>query len=183
MKIGILCSSKDHYPKETKEICEFLSEEKFDLVFGASSTGMMGICYDTFHEKGRKMEGATVKEYQQDLQNLPYAQPYICETTFDRIKLIMNLSDVILLLPGGTGTLSEFFSLLEEVRTIGQKGKLLLYSLPYKNGHYFDFIKEMMDRMIMDGYNSSDIKEYYDIIEDKEKLKQKILRRKENERI
>ena len=170
MKIFVACSSKSHYEDIIEEISNALAQQGHDLVFGASSTGMMGICMKEFQEEKRNIISATVERYKDDLINIPSTEEYLCDTTFDRLKLLYQKADIILFLPGGSGTMGELFGILEEVRTIDIKNKLIIYNVPYKEGYFYDFFEELMDRFIKDNYNDESIKEYYKMVYSKEEL-------------
>ena len=174
MKIFIACSSRNHYEEITKDIAFLLAQRGHDLVFGASSTGMMGKTLEAFSKQNRKITSVTVDRYVEDLKNIPSTKEVICETTFERLKTLYQEADVILVLPGGSGTVSELFSILEEVRTIEQKNKLWIYDVPYQNESYYDFFEALLNRFIKDDYNDESIKDYYKIIHSKEELLERI---------
>ena len=77
-------------------------------------------------------------------------------------------------MPGGSGTMGELFGILEELRTVDIKNKLFIYNLPYKDGYFFDFFEELMNRFIEDHYNDENIKKYYKIVYSKEELLERI---------
>lgn len=168
MKILICASSRDEIRKDyielTKEVCEIISQKGYDLIFGAASTGMMGEEIKHFHN----IDSYTVKKYVDDLKNIPSTNEYILDTTFDRTKEMYNNTDKIIVLPGGTGTLSELFSILEENRSISNPKELIIYN--YKN--YYDKVLEIIDDAVNNNFNSNDIKTYYKVIDNLDKLKE-----------
>lgn len=112
MKIFIGCGSNPKISDElkgmTKSVCELIASYGYDLVYGAYNEGMMGVCYDTFKSYGRNVYGINISKYDTGGDYEVY------DTSFDRLKRICEISDKLLILPGGIGTYSELFGLLEE---------------------------------------------------------------------
>ena len=159
MKLMICSSSRDEinekYKNITKELCEKLKEYNFDLVFGAASTGMMGIETKYFNN----IYSYTTEKYIEDLKNINSKEEYIVDTSFDRTKKMFNDSDIILLLPGGTGTLSELFGILEENRSIKNPKPFIIFNYD----KYYDNVFNIIENAINNNFNSNDIKNYYEI--------------------
>ena len=88
------------------------------------------------------------------------------DTTFDRTKEIYNNSDKLLFLPGGTGSLSEILSMLEEKRTISSNKEIIIYN---QDGYYYDLIK-FITKLIKNKFNDISILNYIKIFNDKDDL-------------
>lgn len=168
MNIFIGCSSSvniaEEYLKLTKSLTSKLTELPLNLVFGASSSSMMGICYQAF--KSKKITAVTVKEYQEDLKNLPLAESLIVDNTFQRINKIFELSDIFLILPGGSGTLAEFFSLLEEFRTSKPDKLFLIYN--YRG--YYNQLLALLDNIIEQKFATEELKKYFHVINEEDEI-------------
>ena len=121
MRVTISSSSNDlineEYKESARKVCDFLASSGCDLNWGSGSSSIMGICYDEFSKFNRGIYGYTSPKYADDIENLPNASHRIFDTTFDLKKNIFGDADIVVLLPGGTGTISEFFAYLEEVRS------------------------------------------------------------------
>lgn len=111
----------------TKDVCELLASLGYDLVYGAYNEGMMGVCFNTFKEYNRDVYGINITKYVTDGDYEVY------DTSFERLKRICEISDKFLILPGGIGTYSELFGLLEE-----RVKPVILYNF---NGFYDDLIR------------------------------------------
>lgn len=136
MKVFIGCSSKDDidkkYIEEASSICDYLAKNNYDLVYGSYNHSMMGVCYNIFNKHHREVIGVSLEKYRTNSED-----KYIyVNTSFDRIKYIYRVSDIFLILPGGIGTLSEIFSILEEFKNDSNNKLLILYN--YNN--FFDEI-------------------------------------------
>ena len=131
MKIFIGCGSNpkisDELKLAAKDVCKVIAGLGYDLVYGAYNEGMMGVCFNTFKEYNRDVYGINITKYVTDGDYEVY------DTSFERLKRICEISDKFLILPGGIGTYSELFGLLEE------KAKpVIIYNY---RGFYDDLIK------------------------------------------
>ena len=140
MKIFIGSSSSDEINDEYKIVTQYLTEElskENDLVFGSTNRGLMGICYNSFLNNNRKIYGVCYEMYKDDLKNLKLDETYIVKTLEESNRLLADLSDIILFLPGSFGTLSEFIDILEEKRTGIHNKEMILFNI---NGFYDNLI-------------------------------------------
>ncbi len=163
MKIAICSSSSnlidDKYKETARKVTKLLASKDYDLVWGSASYSIMGICYEEFSKQGRKIYGFTTEKYIDDLKNLNLATHKVCSSTFEMKSEIFNNSDVILFLPGGTGTISEIFSYLEEVRSNDVSKPLIIYN----DNNHFDMTISLIDDMVKRNFNSKNIYDYFKI--------------------
>lgn len=158
MKIFIGASSKkfinDKYTIEASDIATNLANSGYDLIIGGvMKDGMLGRIYEAFSECKRNITVNTLKEYNEDFTKYPEYTKNYYKTTFDRTIALYNMADVILLLPGGTGTMAELFSMLEEHRTIKSQKEIIIYN---QDGYYYKILELIMD-MIKNKFNDPDI--------------------------
>lgn len=170
LKIFIGSSSRDtidhKYLEEAREISQILSKDNCALVFGAASFGMMGACYQEFHSQHQPIHSYTVEKYEKDLAQLQSDVEIVLPTTFDRTKQLYQDADMIILLPGGTGTIAEIFGILEENRTIDSPKKVVLYNF---NG-YYDKLLELVHYCVNEKFNDSSIYDYFMIANTREEV-------------
>ena len=163
MKVTIGCSSNDNiddvYKKNSKEIIDYLANQNCDLNWGCASTSIMGICYREFLKGKREIYGFTTSKYASDINNLKGASSVVCDSTFDLKKNLFD-TDLIVMLPGGTGTISEFFTFLEEIRSNDKNVPLIVYN---KDRHY-DLALSLIDDLIDRKFNSQDIYNYFEVV-------------------
>lgn len=144
MKVFIGSSSKEEIDKKCldimKEVAHLLKDE--ELVFGLANSSMMGICYKEF----KKIIGVTTNKYKKDAVLLSKSKNTVVDTSIDRLKYIDSKYDIAIIMPGGIGTLSELFALLEEKRDKGDKRQFIIYNY---NGFYdklIEFIKDLTNQ-------------------------------------
>lgn len=180
--IFIGCSSSneiaDEYLELAKRVSLELANEGYQLTFGIASSGMMGNCYSTFKNNGRDVYSHTVEIYKDDLKNIDSKETKIHDTTFERTKGLYQDADVILFLPGGTGTMAEFFSILEENRSIETAKQVILFNY---NG-YYDGMLDVINYSINTKFNRPDIEQNFEVANDLDEVILKLKGRQENKK-
>lgn len=88
-------------------------------VYGGSSTGMMNALAESVLAAGGKVTGVTVQALK-DKENFhrKLTELHVRPNMHERKQLMVQLSDGFIAMPGGVGTLEEFF----EVYTLAQLG-------------------------------------------------------------
>ena len=143
------------------DVSNVFAEKGFDLLFGAANYSMMGACYKAFIKNNRKVYAYTVPKYERDFKRLPKAKCVRVEDTLLRFRKLYFRSDVIVILPGGVGTVAELFSSIEEYRTSLGNKKILLVN--YKN--YYDELIDWFKSSSKKGFVSKDIFQMFNIAE------------------
>ncbi|MBR6073326.1 MAG: LOG family protein [Bacilli bacterium] len=171
MRVTISSSSRDEidqiYKDEAERVCEYLASTGWDLNWGSGSHGIMGICYNVFNKYNRNIYGYTTRKYADEIDELPNAQHTIYDTTIELKDNFVKDADMLLVLAGGTGSVSEFFTYLEEVRSNDVDTPLILYN----ESHLFDSTIAVINDLISKKFNSESIFEYFKIANSFEEFK------------
>ncbi len=172
MRVTISSSSNDNiderYKQSAVELTSYLADLGCDLNWGSGSNSIMGICYNEFSKKNRKIYGYTSPKYEDELKVLPNASHQMYEDTFDLKKHIFGDADYIIILPGGTGSISEFFAYLEESRSNDKNKKIVLYN----NDHHFDKTIELINDLVERNFNNESIHNFYSVANSFEEFKE-----------
>lgn len=171
MNLFIACSSSDDMPLDTLEmsgsaIQSLATSGNYDLVIGGNSGGLMQFCYNAFHDQKRMITSIVDSKYQNDLRTMDCDLSIITEDTFDRSRQIMLQADALLFMPGGIGTMAEFFGMLEEKRTHEMDKPIILYN----EDRSFDPLLRLMDRIYKDGYANEKERQNYHVVYDQAQL-------------
>ena len=113
MKLFIGSSSCENIPQEYVDDCTNLLEvllKDNDLVFGAYNKGLMGISYDIAKKNHRSVIGICNEFYKDSLKDLECDLEEITTSMVDSTLKIYKNSDALIILPGGFGTIYEFFT-------------------------------------------------------------------------
>jgi uncharacterized protein (TIGR00730 family) len=124
---------KQEYRAEAVRLGQLLGESGLGLVYGGAQVGLMGALADAALEHGSKVLGvipralAGVEVAHQRLTRLVQV-----ETMHERKALMAQEADAFLALPGGYGTLDEFFEIITWAQLdIHQKPCVLVNSTGY----------------------------------------------------
>jgi len=126
-----------------------LTEKGIDLVYGGGSVGVMGLIADAVVNRGGRVTGV-IPQFLLDLEvaHREVTQLIVTENMHQRKKNMADISEGFIILPGGFGTLEEFF----EVLTWLQLG---LHNKPIgvlNVGGYYDSLFTQLDVMVERGF-------------------------------
>jgi uncharacterized protein (TIGR00730 family) len=127
------------------ELAALMAGRDITLIYGGGKVGVMGLLGDAVLQNGGKAIGV-IPQFLMDKEvgHTGLTELHIVENMHQRKQLMNDLCDGIMMLPGGFGTLEEFF----EVLTWLQLG---LHSKPIGvlnvNGFY-DLLLQQMDVMV-----------------------------------
>lgn len=152
-KIAVFCGASlgNHriYADVAVQLAESLVHRGITLIYGGAGVGIMGSLADQV----LKLGGHVVGVMPEDLVRKELAHPNLTElhvvpTMHARKALLAELSDGYLMLPGGSGSLDEFFDIL----TAAQLGyhKKPCGILNVKN--YYDSLISFLDHAVMEGF-------------------------------
>lgn len=123
------------------------------LVYGGGRVGLMGVLADACLAGGGQVVGVIPRHlWDRELGHTGITRMHVVASMHERKSRMAELADAFLALPGGTGTMEEFF----EVWTWGQLG---LHAKPLgllNAGGYFDPLIHFLDHMVDEGFLRGD---------------------------
>lgn len=127
------------------ELAQVLTTQDIRLVYGGGSVGVMGVIANAVLERGGKVTGV-IPQFLMDKEvgHRGLTEMLITKNMHQRKQKMADLSDGFLILPGGFGTLEEFF----EVLTWLQLG---LHNKPIgvlNVGGFYDPLFAQLDKMV-----------------------------------
>ncbi len=152
-KITIYCGSSTgfsiEYSNTAIRVGEFFAKNNIELVYGAGSVGLMGITADACLQLGGRVIGV-IPQFLMDLEvgHKNLSEIYITENMHERKSKMCEISDGVIALPGGYGTLDELFEML----TWSQLG---LHEMPIgllNINNFFDPLLAMVQKMVDEGF-------------------------------
>ncbi|YCA45103.1 TIGR00730 family Rossman fold protein [Bacillus sp. JZ8] len=115
-RIAVFCGSSngatDLYIKEAKKLGEELARRNISLVYGGASVGVMGAVADSVLKFGGHVIGVmpTFLE-EREIAHKNLSELIVVESMHERKAKMAELADGFIALPGGPGTLEEFFEI------------------------------------------------------------------------
>lgn len=106
-----------------ESLAQILTSESITLVYGGGSVGVMGLIADDMLKNHGSVTGV-IPQFLMDKEvgHKGLTQLIITENMHERKKQMADLSDGFIILPGGFGTLEEFFEVLTWLQ-LGLHGK------------------------------------------------------------
>ena len=159
LSVCVYCGSrpgrKPEYMAEAERFGRMLAAEGWRLVYGAGDVGIMGAVARTAMGAGAETFGVIpghlirAEQGRRDLTRL-----VITETMHERKKVMFMNADAIVMLPGGAGSLDEFF----EVLTWAQLGLHAKPIVLIDTLGYWQPLLALLDHAIAEGFAEAALK-------------------------
>ena len=176
--LTVYCASSTRIDESYHEIArrfgELMGERGLDLVYGGGRVGLMGTLAKTCRAHGSRVTGI-ITERLRDLEQLDEEndENLVVRTMRERKALLEDRGDAMVVLPGGFGTLEEFFEILVG-RHLGEHENpiCLLNTLDHHEGEgrYYDPLLSMIDHMVDNRFASEDTRDLFSVHETPEGL-------------
>ena len=156
-KICIFCGSSmgfdPIYRQKAAELGQAMADRQCELLYGGGSVGLMKVIADVMLDNHCKVIG-TITEHLMDMEVGYKAidELIVVDSMAERKKILEDMADAFIAMPGGVGTLDEFF----EVMVLSQ---LRVFDKPvalYNVNGYFDDIVRFLDRATKEGFIHSE---------------------------
>jgi uncharacterized protein (TIGR00730 family) len=115
--MAVFCGSRpganELYVQHAKELGALLASHDISLIYGGGGKGLMGAVADAVMDNGGKVIGVIPELLiQWEAQHLGLTELHVVIDMHARKKMMYELCDAAIVLPGGYGTLDELFELL-----------------------------------------------------------------------
>jgi uncharacterized protein (TIGR00730 family) len=127
------------------QLAQVMVSRDMALVFGGGRVGVMGMIADAILQKGGKAIGV-IPEFlmNKEVGHTGLTELHVVQNMHQRKQMMNDLSDGIMTLPGGFGTLEEFFEVLTWLQLGLHQKPIGILNI---NGFY-DFLLKQMDVMV-----------------------------------
>jgi uncharacterized protein (TIGR00730 family) len=147
--ICVFCGSSvganPKYLAEAKSLGRHMAGRGWGLIYGGTSIGLMGATADAALSGGAEVIGVLPNALQdREIAHRGLTKLHLVGSMHERKASMASLSDAFIALPGGYGTLDEFF----EIVTWAQ---LKLHSKPcvlINTDGYYDFLLRFLDHVV-----------------------------------
>jgi len=115
--VAVFCGSKTGinplYMEHAAELGKYLAMLQLKLIYGGAKEGLMGAVADAVLANGGTVMGVIPKVLTEwEHQHLGLTELAVVPDMHSRKKMMYDLSDAAIILPGGFGTLDELFEML-----------------------------------------------------------------------
>ena len=151
--LGANKGNDDSLERVAKELGQWIGDSGHALVYGGSKTGLMGILAESAVESGGKVTGVEPEMFiQSEVQYDGVTELIVTKDFPDRKRKMIELGDVFIAFPGGTGTLEEIAEVISQTALEQLDAPCILYNL---NG-YYDGLKALLFHMIEMGLSTEE---------------------------
>ncbi|MEL7164152.1 MAG: TIGR00730 family Rossman fold protein [Pseudomonadota bacterium] len=135
------------------------------LVYGAGDVGLMGAVARAVQDAGGETFGVIPEHLvQMEIGKVDLTAYVVTETMHERKKVMIMNADAVMMLPGGAGSLDEFFEALTW-RQLGLHGKpIVLVNI----GGYWDPLRGLLDHVVDQGFADASLLEFLHWADDAE---------------
>ncbi|KPQ07204.1 MAG: putative Rossmann fold nucleotide-binding protein [Rhodobacteraceae bacterium HLUCCA12] len=144
-----------------------LARENWRLVYGAGDIGLMGAVAQAMRAAGGQAMGVIPQHLmQREVARRDLSALVVTETMHERKKVMFTNSDAIIVLPGGAGTLDEFF----EVLTWAQIGLHRKPIVLLDADGYWQPLLALIDHVIARGFADASLRGLFSVASDLDDL-------------
>ena len=164
--ICVFCGSRDgssiKYKQAAIELGALLSQVKFRLVYGGGNAGLMGALASSAQKNNWEIIGiipAHLMEREVGKKNLKNL--IITKDMHERKNLMYNESDAIMILPGGVGTLDEFFEIITWAQLGLHKKSIILLNID----GFWNPLLNLLTHQVKCGFMDKSINKLFSIVD------------------
>lgn len=146
---GASLGNSTEYLNLARTLGRQLGRRGIRLVYGGGRVGLMGAVADSVLAEGGEVIGVIPKHLQEaEIGHNGLTELKIVDSMHTRKRVMFDLSDVFVVLPGGFGTLDETFEIVTW-RQLGLHDKPIV--LVDHNGYWDPFL-DLIDHLIAEGF-------------------------------
>jgi len=165
--ICVFCGSRvgidPAYETAATDLGAMIAAKNWRLVYGAGDVGLMGATARATQDAGGDTFGVIPTHLlDREVGKTDLTRFIVTENMHERKKVMFMNCDAVVVLPGGAGSLDEFFEVLTW-RQLGLHNKPIL--LLNVNG-YWDPLVALIDHVIAQGFADDDIRAFVQVVAD-----------------
>lgn len=150
-RVTVFCGSSfgtdEIYKTQAILLGNKLAEENIGLVYGGANVGLMGAVADGVLEKGGEVFGVLPNFLRsKEIAHDHLTELFLVETMHERKTKMNDLCDGVIALPGGFGTLEEFFEMLTWAQLGLHKKPIAILNIDGFYNSLITFIQTTVDK-------------------------------------
>lgn len=174
-KICVFCGSSmgfnPIFREKAAELGRILADNGCELLYGGGSVGLMRVIADVMMERGCKVTG-TITQHLMNMHvgHAKIDEMIVVETMAERKKVLEDMADGFIVMPGGIGTMDEFFEtyVLSQLRVFDKPVAL------FNVDGYYDGIVQFIDHIAKEGFMRKEHAENLIVSDDPKDLLEKM---------
>lgn len=174
--LAVFCGSKngnnDLFAIHARQLGRLMAGNNFRLIYGGGGRGLMGAVADAAMEAGGSVVGIIPEQLRSwENQHNNITELHVVKDMHSRKKMMYELCDAAIILPGGFGTMDEMFEMLTW-------NQLAIHDKPIfvlNSGGYYSDLLQLMQRMQQQGFLYDPVSERVGVFDLPDTLIQHIL--------
>ena len=152
-RLCVYCGSSDavdaRYRQAAKELGGRLAAAGMELVYGGGRVGLMGLLADAVLSARGKVIGIIPRRLlNAEVAHIGVSELVVVDSMHDRKRLMAEKADAFAVLPGGIGTLDEFFEIVSWRQLSLHDKPILLVDI----GNYWAPLRALLDHIVVNGF-------------------------------
>ena len=152
-RVTVFCGSSYGIDKDfefqAKKLGQKLALEKIELVYGGANVGLMGAVADGVLNNGGKVIGVLPNFLKsKEIAHEHLTELILVDTMHERKTKMNDLSDGVIAMPGGFGTLEEFFEMLTWAQLGLHKKPIAILNID----GFYDSLNVLVQTMVDKGF-------------------------------
>ncbi|MBE9464896.1 TIGR00730 family Rossman fold protein [Dyadobacter subterraneus] len=152
-RITVFCGSSfgndSIYQEQATSLGHALAQRNIELVYGGANVGLMGAVADGVLNEGGKVIGVLPHFLQsKEIAHAGLTELILVETMHERKTKMNELCDGVIALPGGFGTMEEFFEMLTWAQLGLHKKPIAILNID----GFYDSLKALTQVMVDKGF-------------------------------
>lgn len=161
-RICVYCSSSNYLPEKfykfSKEFGEKIAQNGYDMVYGGTTVGMMGVIANTALNNGSDVIGVIPERIASfGLKHPDLAKVIITKDMRERKATMEKYADIFVALPGGFGTFEEIFEILV-AKQLSYHDKPVIF---FNFDGYYDNMLKMFNTVYENKFAKEEMKSLY----------------------
>ena len=165
-RVCVFCGSSPgadpRYAEAARDLGRIIAERGFGMVFGGGNIGLMGETARAARDGGAPVIGilpAFLRHLEPPLKSAE--ELVILPDLFQRKDRMIAMSDAFVLLPGGMGTLDEFFEVVTSAQLHVHAKPIVAVNI----AGFYDPLRALLDHVISTGFAQPSVHALYHFVE------------------
>ncbi len=159
---GASARVSDVYKHAAIRMGEILGENGLRLVYGGGRSGLMGLVADGVLKVGGTAFGVIPEHIaSREISHTGLTELRVVHSMHERKQLMVDHADAFVVLPGGLGTLDEFF----EIMTWRQLGLHDMPIIVVNVDGYWTSLIQLIDKLVAEGFARESDRQYLRIVD------------------
>lgn len=173
--LAVFCGSKKGnnplFEQHAKELGHLLAEKNVTLIYGGGNVGIMGIISDAMLAKNGKVTGiipSILKD--REVHHEGITELIIVDNMHARKKMLYEKCDAAVILPGGFGTMDEFFEMVTWNQLSIHDKKIFIMN----TAGFYDHLLSLAQVMQNEGFLYDKIEDRMAVVRSPEELRDRL---------